>query len=264
MPLDVAAHALAERRDGRPPQLDAGALAARRCPGEVARPARRVARLHVADDRVHRAGDLRHADVLVTHQVVDAVGGDRRQRPHHAVGQVLDIHEAARLAPVPDDRQGPPGQRLGHERRDDGLGPRTRPVGDPEAQDRVLEPVELLVRAAVELARQLRGAVQVPRRVERHGLVQRVRLRVRVHPDGRRVDHAADLRAPCRLEHVQRAAGVALLGADGMRPHLVDVRSGRQVEDRIAALHRLAQPVQVAQVAAHRLHDPGGMVGGCA
>src|ERR687892_61881 len=46
------------------------------------------------------------------------------------------------------DRERFAGERLAHERGDDPLGPRPRAVGDAEAEDRALEPVELRVRAA--------------------------------------------------------------------------------------------------------------------
>jgi hypothetical protein len=95
----------------------------------------------------------------------------RRQAERDALGEVLDVDEPARLHAVAGERQRLTLERLVHERRDHRRLAGTRAVGDPEAQDRVVDPVELLVGLAVELAGELGARVQVARRRQQRVLV---------------------------------------------------------------------------------------------
>ena len=170
-PLDVAAHALGKRRRRRPAELLAGALAGHDLRPQVAGPGGRVDDLGVADDLLDELGDLPDRDVLVADQVVDAVGGDVVEAERDAVGEVLDVDEAARLHAVARQGERLALERLIDERGDDRrlAGPGT--VGDPEAQDRVVDPVELLIALAVQLAGQLGARVEVARGREQRLLV---------------------------------------------------------------------------------------------
>ena len=67
--------------------------------------------LDVADVVAHALGDLADRHVLVADEVVGAVGRRGRERRDDAVGEVLDVDEAARLRAVAGDRQ-----RLARER----------------------------------------------------------------------------------------------------------------------------------------------------
>jgi hypothetical protein len=83
---------------------------------------------------------------------------------------------------------------------------------------------------------------------------------VGIDPDRRRID---DVRAgcTCRLEHVQRAAGVQpLRGGRVLRdePH---VGGRREVDDDVAVLGRVAQDVRVEQVAGDDLAAVARFVG---
>ena len=74
-PVDVAPHALGERRRGGPAQLSLGALAGDDLAAEVAGAGRGVDDLDVAHQLLDRLGDLLDRDGLVAGQVVDAVDG---------------------------------------------------------------------------------------------------------------------------------------------------------------------------------------------
>ena len=82
VPVDVAAHALRERRArGCQPSSRRGALAAR---SRAARSRRRGLGVHdldVADERRARSRRSRGSSRLVADEVVDAVGGDRLRAP---------------------------------------------------------------------------------------------------------------------------------------------------------------------------------------
>ena len=172
---------------------------------------------------------------------------------HDALGEVLDVDEAARLQAVAGDRQRLAGEGAADHRRDDGRRPRARAVRDAEAQHRVLEPVELRVGAAVELARELGGRVQMRGMLERRVLVDDREIGVGVDPDRRGVDDSIDLGGPCGFEHGGGPAGVDALGAERIGPHLIDVRGGCEVGDRVTVAQRGGEPVGVAEIADHDL-----------
>ena len=104
-PVDVPAHALGERRRGGPPELALGPRAADHLAAEVSGPCRRVDDLDVADQLLDGLGDLLDRDVLVAGEVVHAVARDVVEPARDAVGEVLDVHEPARLAAVAGERQ---------------------------------------------------------------------------------------------------------------------------------------------------------------
>src|SRR5205085_2229178 len=106
-------------------------------------------------------------DVLVPDEVVDAVRGGRDERRDDPAGEILDVDEAPRLRAVTRNCEGLPCERLRGEGGNDRGRTRAWPVGDTEAQDGVLEPVQLAVAGGVHLARDLRGCVEVPREGER-------------------------------------------------------------------------------------------------
>jgi hypothetical protein len=173
-PADVPPHALGERRRGRPAELVARPGAGHDLRPEIPRTRRRVDDLGVADDLLDELGDLLDRDVLVADQVVDAVGGDLGQPERDAVGEVLDVDEPARLHAVSRQGERLALERLVDERRDDRCLPGAGAVRNPEAQDRVVDPVELLIALAVQLAGQLRAGVQVARRGQQRRLIDDV------------------------------------------------------------------------------------------
>src|SRR4051794_34294331 len=139
------AHALAERRRRGPAEVRGGALAADGRAGVVAAAGRREGQLDVADDVADGLRDLADRRVLGADEVVRPAGGDRGERPHDPFGKVLDVDEAAALRAVARDGQRLAGERPADEGGDDRRGSRARAVGDAEAQDRVLDAVELAV-----------------------------------------------------------------------------------------------------------------------
>src|SRR5439155_6333744 len=185
VPGDVAAHAVLDASRWPPAELAGRARAADHRATEIARAAVDVDDRDVADDSPHGLGDLTDGDILVADQVVGAVGGDRAERADDAVGEVLDIDEAARLAAVAGDSQRLAAQSLGDERGDDRRFARAGTVRDAEAQDRALHAVELGVGAAVQLTGKLRRRVEVGRRTQRGVLVDAVGAGLGVHPDRR-------------------------------------------------------------------------------
>ena len=252
-PVDVAAHALVERRGGGPAQLLAGPLRGDDLAAEVAGPGGRVDDLHVAHQLLDGLGDLLDRHRLVAGQVVDAVDGDVVEAARDAVGEVLDVDELAALHAVAGERQRIAGQRLVDERRDDRRLAGARAVRDAEAQDRVVDPVELLVGLAVQLAGELGGRVEVAGRRQQRLLVDLVGLAVGVDPDRRRVDDPLDAGAARRLEHRHRPARVDALGVLGRGVDVVDVGHGRQVGDRVTGVQRPLQRLAVGDRAEHRL-----------
>ena len=242
---------LGERRRGRPAELALGALAAHDLPAEVAGARGRVHDLDVAELGLDRLGDLLDRDVLVAGEVVDAVGGHVAEPQRDPVGEVLDVHEPPRLAAVAGERQRLAAQRLADERRDHRRLACAGAVGDPEPQDRVVDPVQLLVGLAVELARELGARVQVARRGQQRLLVDRLALAVGVDPDRRGVDDPLDLGAAGRLEHRDGAAGVDPLGVLGLGVDVVDVGDRGQVRDRVAAVQRALERLAIGDRAEH-------------
>ena len=211
-----------------------------------------------AEDVSHRVGDPADGDALLPHEVVDAPAGLRLEAADDAVGQVLDVDEAPRLQALAGDRQRLAGQRSPHEDRDHARRPRARPVGDAEAQDGAVQPVERRVRAAVHLPRELGRRVEVVGQLDGVVLVDRARG-VAVDPDRARVDDARDARAARGLQHVERAPRVDRLGLGRTQRDIVDVGRGGQVDDGVAAAHRLAQGLAIEQVAQHGV-DLAGLV----
>jgi hypothetical protein len=205
----------------------------------------------VADDLPHGLRDVRDRDVLGAHEVVRAVRGHRAERAHDAVRQILDVHEAARLQAVARNRQRLAGQRSRDERGDHRGGSGAWAVGDAEAQDGVLEPVQLVVGVAVVLARELGRRVEVRRRVQRKRLDVARGRRVRVHPDRRRVYDAPDPGVQRGLQDVQRAPHVAALRPHRVGRDLADVRGRGEVDDGVAAGHRAPQRALIAEIAEH-------------
>ncbi len=168
-----------------------------------------------------------------------------------AIGEILDVHEPPRLTAVAGERQRLAAQRLADERGDHRRLARAGSVGDPESQDRVVDPVELLVGLAVQLARELGAGVEVARRRKQRVLVDRCVLAVGVDPDRRGVDDPLDARAPRRLEHGNGAAGVDPLGVLGLGMDVVDVGDRGKVGDRVAAVQRALERLAVGDRAEH-------------
>ena len=162
--------------------------------------------------------------------------------------------------PSPASVSGSPGQRLVDERRDHGRLAGARAVGNPEAQDRVVDPVELLVGLAVQLAGQLGARVQMAGRRQQRVLVDLLGLAVGVDPDRRGVDDPLDPGAARRLEHGHGAAGVDPLGVLGLGVDVVDVGDGGQVGDGVAAVQRPLERLAVGDRAEHGVDRVGRVV----
>ncbi len=177
------------------------------------------------------------------------------------VGEVLDVDEAAALAAVAGDRQRLAFQRQVGELGDDAGGAGARPVGDAEAQHRRLQLEQLGVAGAVGLAGELGRGVEVARRRDRRVLVDRLLGAVAVDPGGRAVDDAADLGPAGRLEHVERAARVDLLGEHRVGEHVGDVGDRGEVDDGVAVAHRQVEVGGVGDAAGEGLDLERGVVG---
>ena len=191
------------------------------------------------------------ADELVADEVVDAAGARRRERGDHALGEILDVDELARLAAVAGDRQRLAGCGLLDERRDDGRRAGARAVRDAEAQDRRRDAVERLVGAAVHLAGELRRRVEVRRQHERRVLVVRLGAgRVAVDPDRARVEEPADALGP-------RAASSSV---NVPRTLTLSVRTGSPttwLTSAIAARWKIAsQPSTASRTASASVRSP--------
>ncbi len=258
-PAHVTAHALAEGGRGRPAQFGAGALAGDDLRAQVPGPGRGVDDLRVTDDLLDELGDLLDGDVLVTDEVVDAVGGHVAEPERDAVGEVLDVDEAPGLHTVAGQGERLTPERLVDEGGDDRRLPGPGPVGDPEAQNRVVDPVQLLIALAVELAGQLGARVEVAGGREQGLLVDLVGLGVAVDPDRRGVDDALHAGPPSGLEHGHRAAGIDPLGILGLGVDVVDVGDRGQVRHGVAAVQRPFQRLAIGDRAEHRV-DGSGLV----
>ncbi len=208
----------------------------------------------VAHDLAHGPGDRAHAHVLVANEVEDPVRAGRRERGDDALGQVLDVDEAARLRPVAGDRQRLAAKGFVREGRHDRRRPRARAVGDAEAEDRVLDVVQLAVARRVHLAGDLRRRVEVLRQAERRVLVDDGRAgRVAVHPDRAREDEAAAAVVAHGLEQRLRAADVHEVGAGRLAGDEVDVGDRGEMQEGVAALDRGAHVLVDAEVAQHEV-----------
>jgi hypothetical protein len=258
-PLHVTADALGERRRGRPAEVAPGAFAAHDLAAEVARSSGRVHDLDVADELFDGLGDLLDGDVLVTCEVVDAVAGDFAGPERNPVSEILHVHKPARLASVAGERQWLAAQGLVDERRDYRRLTRARTIGDPESEDRVVDPVELLVGLAVQLAGELGAGVQVTGRGQQRVFVDRLGLAVGVNPDRARVHDPLDAGPSCRLEHRDRAPRVDPLRVLGLRVDVVDVGDGRQMRHRVAAVKRALERLAVGDGPEHGVDRAGRM-----
>jgi hypothetical protein len=76
---------------------------------------------------------------------------------------------------------------------------------------------------------------------------------VAVDPGGGAVDDAVDLGAGGRLEHVESAAGIDLLGQDRVGEDVADVGHGGEVDDRVAVAHRQVEVGRVGDRAGEGL-----------
>src|ERR1700742_2214196 len=148
---------------------------------------RRVGDLAGVDVFLHPLGDFEDRRDLVAGEVVGASRGCRGERGDDPVGEVLDVDEAAGGAAIAGDRQRLSFEGDVGEFGDDAGGAGAGAVGDAEAQDRVLEAVELRVARAVGLARELGRGVEVARRRDRGFLVDLLLRAVAVDPGGRAV-----------------------------------------------------------------------------
>ena len=261
MPLHVPPHALAEGRRGAPAELRCRALAGQLEAAEVRRASRRVHDVHIADDLADGVRHLADRYAALADEVEDPVGARGPERADDTVRKVLHVDEAARLQSFPGNLQRLTGERARHEGRHDRSGPGTRPVRDPEAQDRVLQAVEPLVRPAVHLAGELRRRIEVARQAERRILVDQAFAAVAVHPDRARIHHAPHPAGARGLQDIQRPARVRRLGRARLPGDPVDIRGGGEVDDGVAAFHRAGERPEVREVADHRVDGARRVVG---
>ena len=217
--------------------------------------------LATAGHLLHGLGDLEDRHHLVAGEVVGTVRRFRRQRGDDARRQVLDVDEAAALAAVAGDRQGLAFERQVGELGDHAGGARPRPIGDAEAQHRRLQLEELGVAGAIGLPRQLGRGVEVARRRDRRVLVNRLLDAIAVDPGRRAVDDAADTGAAGGLEHVERAAGVDLLGEHRVGVDVGDVGDRGEVDHGVAVAHRQVEVGRIGDAAGEGLDFERGVVG---
>ena len=218
--------------------------------------------LDVADQRLvgarqpeDVADDL---DVLALVVAADVVDLARRALPQHELDPgavVLDPEPVADLLPVAVDRQRLAVERVRRQQRDQLLRVLVRPVGVRAARDRGVDAERPHVRGDVQVAAGLRDAVRA-RRLERIGLDRGAAGgEVAVDLVGRDLDEAGAAAAHLLEQH---------LGAEELRPaevgraedRAVDVRLGREVDDRVAAGGRLRDRLRVADVADDELDRP--------
>ncbi len=252
-PFDVLADAVFEARFGFPAELLESALVGDFLAREVARARRRVFDLAVVGVFLDPLGDFEDRHDLVAGEVVGAAGGLGGERGDDAVGEVLDVDEAAGRAAVAGDRQRLAFEGEVGELGDDTGGAGAGAVGDAEAQHGALEVVELGVAGAVGLAGELGRGVEVARGRDRGFLADVLLGAVAVDPGGRAVDDAADLGTAGGLEHVEGAAGVDLLGEDRVGEDVRDVGDRRQVDHGVAVAHRQVEVGGVGDAAGEGL-----------
>ena len=189
---------------------------------------------------------------LVTFEVEHLVRRRVVERQHVRPRQVLDVHVVAVLRPVAVHGDRITVERHRHELRDHQRRPHARAVRDPVAQDREVEPVQLVVALRDQLGGQLRRRVEVAGLLEREGrrLVERSLTvgRRAVHPHRRREDRPLHPVLAARLPHLGRRRDVRLGGPHGIGRHVVDVGERGQVEHRVTPGRRYQQPVEIVDV----------------
>ncbi len=195
------------------------------------------------DVLLHDVRDLADAHALVADEVVGAALRLLGERGDDAVGEILDVHELARLAAVAVDLQRLAGERARDEARDDGR--RARAAARAGCRSGGSS-------ARCRTSSRTSGSTSRPRasspcrsdrarRAATSSCSGSLARRVAVDPDGAAVDEGADpLLARC-LEHHARAARVHEIGVHRVERDLVDVRDRREMDDRVAAAHRRTQ-----------------------
>ena len=258
VPGHVAAKPLLEARGRHPAELGRRTRAAHRRAGVVPVAARDILDRDVADTLAHGLGDLGDADVLAADEVVGAPGGHGLERGHDARGKVLDVDEAARLRAVAGDGERLARERLGDERRDHRGRSRARPVGDAEAQDRGLDAIVLSGRRGSRARRRAwspcrdapaRAAGATPRGTRR-GCRSRPRSSTRRGTGRRR------RAAPPRARSTSHAR-FALPNRQALG-HPLDVGGSGQVDHGVAAARRVAQSLEIPEIATHEARVAAG------
>ena len=217
----------------------------------------------VLDQRLVAAGQLdhplHHLDVLALVGAADVVGlagAAVHQHRVDAAAEVLDVEPVADLAAVAVDRQRVAVERVEDHQRDQLLGVLARPVVVGAADDHRLGAVGVEVGGDEQVAGRLgrrvgRGGV------ERRGLGEGAGLDRAVDLVGGDLQVAADAEL---AGGVEQGAGADHVGAgEGVLvvDRAVDVGLGGEVDDRVAALHRLAHDRRVLDRADHQLDALG-------
>ena len=207
--------------------------------------------LDVLDQRLVGAGQLDHPldhlDVLALVGAADVVGlagAALHQHRVDAAAEVLDVEPVADLLAVAVDRQRVAVQGVEDDQRDQLLRVLARAVVVGAAHDRGLDPVGVDVGGDEQVAGRLgrrvgRGGV------ERRGLGEGAGLDRAVDLVGRDLQVAVDAEL---AGGVEQGAGADHVGAgEGVLvvDRAVDVGLGGEVDDRVAALHRLAHDRRV-------------------
>ena len=234
------------RRPAEPAQL-------RRVDGVAAVVARPV--LDVPDDVRARPGQVEdalhdvHVLALLAAQVVGLARRALPQRDLDPVAVVLDMQPLAALLAVAVDGQVQPVEGVRDEERQELLRVLARPVGVRAARDERIDAERPDVGEHLQLTAGLRRRVRA-RRAQRRvlGAPGRAERDVAVHLIGRNV-HEPDL----GVAHVvEQHLGAEHVGEDELsraEDGPVDVRLGRKVDDRVAALRRARDGVGIDDVA---------------
>ena len=222
--------------------------------------------LDAAQERRVGAGQLdqplRHLDVLVlvaAADVVDLPGAALAEHELDPRAVVLDVQPVPDLAAVAVERQRLAVERVRDEQRDELLRILVRAVRVRAAGDRGGDAERADVGLDEQVAGGLRRAVRA-RRPQRVGLARgAARLEVAVDLVGRDLDELLPRLAQVLEQHL----GAAELGAAellGAEDRAVDVRLGREVDDRVAAARRPGDVLRHGDVAVVEL-DAVGQVG---
>ena len=198
-------------------------------------------RLVVAEELEDRVGELAVGDLVAGADVVDLADRALAQHEVDAGAVVLDEAPVADVQPVAVERHLLPVEQVRDEERDDLLGELVRPevVRRPGDDDR--QPVGLVVRERDQVGAGLRRGVRRAG-LERVGLGERALLDRAVHLVGRDVQEPLDADAAGDVAH---HVGAVAVGADelvGVDDRAVDVALGREVHDRVVAVHRARAP----------------------